>query len=72
MLGEYSGASGRFQVAELRLKASVVGLDADEYRNEQVSDGSWSGFRELVVDAAAFVPTEIAMKTPTRGAYPVL
>ena len=23
-------------------------------------------------NAAAFVPTEIAMKTPTRGAYPVL
>jgi len=29
----------------LRLKASIVGLDADEYRNELASsDSSWSGF----------------------------
>jgi PhoH-like ATPase len=35
----------------LRLKASIVGLHADEYRNEQTADGSWTGFVELVVDA---------------------
>ncbi|MEY2453053.1 MAG: PhoH-like ATPase [Acidimicrobiaceae bacterium] len=36
----------------LRLKASIVGLDADEYRNELAStDSSWSGFVELEVDS---------------------
>src|SRR3954454_16017877 len=34
----------------LRLKASIVGLDADEYRNELASDPSWTGFVELEVD----------------------
>ena len=35
----------------LRLKASIVGLDADEYRNELASsDANWSGFVELEVD----------------------
>jgi PhoH-like ATPase len=35
----------------LRLKASIVGLDADAYRNELASsDASWSGFVELEVD----------------------
>lgn len=33
----------------LRLKASVVGLAADEYRNELVVDTSWSGLVELEV-----------------------
>ena len=36
----------------LRLKASLVGLDADEFRNEQVPDSDWSGFVELDVAAA--------------------
>ncbi|MEY2402914.1 MAG: PhoH-like ATPase [Acidimicrobiaceae bacterium] len=36
----------------LRLKASIVGLDADEYRNELATgDSSWSGFVELEVDS---------------------
>src|SRR4051812_23595666 len=35
----------------LRLKASIVGLDADEYRNELAGDTSWSGFIELEVDS---------------------
>jgi PhoH-like ATPase len=34
----------------LRLKASVVGLAADEYRNELASDSSWGGVVELTVD----------------------
>lgn len=34
----------------LRLKASIVGLAADEYRNELASDGSWTGMVELAVD----------------------
>ena len=34
----------------LRLKASIVGLDADEYRNELASDTNWSGVGELDVD----------------------
>ena len=34
----------------LRLKASIVGLHADEYRNELATDSSWSGFVELEVD----------------------
>ncbi|MCU1371257.1 MAG: PhoH family protein [Ilumatobacteraceae bacterium] len=34
----------------LRLKASIVGLDADEYRNELASDTSWTGFVELDVE----------------------
>src|SRR5690606_28229520 len=33
----------------LRLKASIVGLDADEYRNELASDGNWTGLVELEV-----------------------
>jgi PhoH-like ATPase len=36
----------------LRLKASIVGLDADEYRNELASDSNWSGVTELEVDGA--------------------
>lgn len=36
----------------LRLKASIVGLDADEYRNEQVRDTGWTGFVEMDVEAA--------------------
>jgi PhoH-like ATPase len=34
----------------LRLKASIVGLEADEYRNEQATDTSWTGFVELDVE----------------------
>ena len=34
----------------LRLKASIVGLDADEYRNELAADTSWTGFVELDVE----------------------
>ena len=35
----------------LRLKASIVGLDADEYRNELAGDTSWTGFVELEVES---------------------
>jgi PhoH-like ATPase len=35
----------------LRLKASIVGLAADEYRNELAADSSWTGFVELEVDS---------------------
>ena len=35
----------------LRLKASIVGLDAEEYRNELASDATWTGFVELDVDS---------------------
>ena len=31
----------------LRLKAGVVGLEADEYRNELATDSGWTGFVEL-------------------------
>ena len=34
----------------LRLKASIVGLAADEYRNELAADTSWTGFVELDVE----------------------
>ncbi|MEY2570516.1 MAG: PhoH-like ATPase [Acidimicrobiaceae bacterium] len=34
----------------LRLKCSIVGLDADEYRNELATDSSWTGFVELEVE----------------------
>ena len=34
----------------LRLKASIVGLAADEYRNELVADTSWNGVVEMDVD----------------------
>jgi PhoH-like ATPase len=37
----------------LRLKASIVGLAADEYRNELASDSNWSGLAELDVEGAA-------------------
>jgi len=35
----------------LRLKAGVVGLDAAEYRDTDVADGSWTGFTDFAVDA---------------------
>ncbi len=34
----------------LRLKASIVGLEADQYRNEQAADSSWTGFVDLQVE----------------------
>jgi PhoH-like ATPase len=34
----------------LRLKASIVGLAADEYRNELASDTTWTGFVDLAVE----------------------
>jgi PhoH-like ATPase len=34
----------------LRLKSSIVGLEADEYRNELASDSNWSGVVELDLD----------------------
>ena len=37
----------------LRLKASIVGLEADEYRNELASDSNWSGVVEIEVDGGA-------------------
>jgi PhoH-like ATPase len=36
----------------LRLKASVAGLDADEYRNELATDGGWAGFESVEVGRA--------------------
>jgi PhoH-like ATPase len=36
----------------LRLKASIVGLAAEEYRNELAADSSWSGYVELDVDGS--------------------
>jgi PhoH-like ATPase len=36
----------------LRLKASIAGLDADEYLNEQVDHQDWTGYAELTVDQA--------------------
>jgi len=37
----------------LRLKASIVGLAADEYRNELAHDDSWTGIVELECDSSA-------------------
>ena len=36
----------------MRLRASVLGLDADEYRTEFASDPGWTGVIELEIDAA--------------------
>ena len=36
----------------LRLKASIAGLDADEYLNEQVDHEDWTGYVELAVEQA--------------------
>ena len=36
----------------LRLKASIIGLDADEYRNELARDTSWNGIVELPVESS--------------------
>ena len=36
----------------LRLKAAIVGLAADEYRNEHVVDSGWTGLAELDVDGS--------------------
>src|SRR5699024_968213 len=32
----------------MRVKASAMGLDADEYRNEWVTDSGWTGVAEVV------------------------
>jgi PhoH-like ATPase len=37
----------------LRLKASIVGLEADEYRNELAADTNWTGLAELDVDGGS-------------------
>jgi PhoH-like ATPase len=37
----------------LRLKASIVGLAADEYRNDLASDSNWAGIAELDTDRGA-------------------
>jgi PhoH-like ATPase len=37
----------------LRLKASIVGLAADEYRNELAADTNWTGLAELDVEGGA-------------------
>jgi len=37
----------------LRLKAAVVGLEADEYRNELATDSGWTGFADLDVWGSA-------------------
>jgi PhoH-like ATPase len=34
----------------LRLKASIIGLAADEYRNEMATDSGWTGLVEIDVD----------------------
>ncbi|MBU3702130.1 MAG: PhoH family protein [Acidimicrobiia bacterium] len=36
----------------LRIKASIVGLSADEYRNELASDDSWTGLVDLQCESA--------------------
>jgi PhoH-like ATPase len=36
----------------LRLKASIVGLEADEYRNELAVDSGWTGFVDLNIDGS--------------------
>lgn len=36
----------------LRLKAGVVGLEASEFRDTDVTDDGWTGFTDLVVDGA--------------------
>ena len=36
----------------LRVKASAVGLEADEYRNELVSDSGWTGMAQVEVTSA--------------------
>ena len=35
----------------LRLKASIVGLEAEEYRNELAGDATWTGYTELDVES---------------------
>jgi len=35
----------------LRLKAGVVGIDASEFRDADVRDGTWTGFTDLMVEA---------------------
>ncbi|MGZ6869367.1 MAG: PhoH family protein [Frankiaceae bacterium] len=36
----------------LRLRASLIGIDAEEYRNEQAVENGWTGIAELSVDPA--------------------
>ena len=54
----------------LRLKASIVGLDAEEYRNELAGDATWTGFVELDVDSESIdqLFAELSEKAVTRPA----
>ena len=58
----------------LRLKASVVGLDADEYRNELATDSGWTGFVELDVcgldDRRALRAQVVDLEEAPRPAVP--
>jgi len=36
----------------LRLKAGVIGIDAVEFRDTEVSDDSWTGFTDLMVESS--------------------
>jgi len=36
----------------LRLKAGVIGIDATEFRDTEVSDDSWTGFTDLMVEGS--------------------
>ena len=45
----------------LRLKASIVGLDADEYRNEQARDTGWTGFVELEVEGLGCLANQVGV-----------
>ena len=36
----------------LRLKAGVIGIDATEFRDTEVSDDSWTGFTDLMVESS--------------------
>ncbi|GAB3280661.1 PhoH family protein [Sinomonas notoginsengisoli] len=59
----------------LRVKASAMGLDADEYRNEQIVDSGWTGVAEVDADdeqvgalyghEAVFIPEAAEMPVNT-------
>jgi PhoH-like ATPase len=59
----------------MRVKASAMGLDADEYRNEQIVDSGWTGVAEVDADEqqvsalygheAVFIPEAAEMPVNT-------
>lgn len=57
----------------MRVKASSLGIAADEYRNEQVTDSGWTGIAECEISAEAMseLYEEVSIDLPAAAEFPV-